>query len=123
MEGKDLKSADERAVVEQEINELTSDIKNDAIARQYRTALMENLWNYGRGIDKNQQIARKNKSILGTKTAKFKAQEKNNHEETLLLALTLQTPSAYPYVLRSNLLKLFFLIANIRYYKKQSWTF
>ena len=92
MEGKDLKSADERAVVEQEINELTSDIKNDAIARQYRTALMENLWNYGRGIDKNQQIARKNKSILGTKTAKFKAQEKNNHEETLLLALTLQYP-------------------------------
>jgi DNA primase len=90
--GKDLKSADERAVVEQEINELTSLVNNDTIARQYKTALMENLWNYGRGLDKNQQIARKNRSILGTKTAKFSASSKKNHEEQLLLALTLQYP-------------------------------
>jgi DNA primase len=90
--GKDLKSADERAVVEQEINELTSLVKNDTIARQYKTALMENLWNYGRGLDKNQQIARKNRSILGTKTAKFSATAKKNVEEQLLLALTLQYP-------------------------------
>ncbi|HAG52260.1 MAG TPA: DNA primase [Alphaproteobacteria bacterium] len=92
VKGKDLKTADDRAVVEQEINELTSVIQNETIARQYKTALRENLWNYGRGIDKNQQIALKNRSRLGTKTARLEAAEKKNHEENLILALTLQYP-------------------------------
>jgi len=92
VKGKNLKTADDRAVVEQEINELTSTIQNETIARQYKTALRENLWNYGRGIDKNQQIALKNRSRLGTKTARLEAAEKKNHEETLILALTLQYP-------------------------------
>ena len=92
VKGKDLKSADDRAVIEQEINELTALVQNETIARQYKTALRENLWNYGRGIDKNQQIAMKNRSKLGTKQAKRSATEKRNHEENLILALTLQYP-------------------------------
>jgi DNA primase len=92
VKGKDLKTADDRAVIEQEINELTSLIQNETIARQYKTALRENLWNYGRGIDKNQQIAMKNRTRLGTKSAKVHATQRTNHEENLLLALTLQYP-------------------------------
>jgi DNA primase len=90
--GKDLKSADDRAVVEQEINELTALVQNETIARQYKTALRESLWHYGRGLDKNNQIAIKNRSKLGTKQARLSASGDRNHEESLILALTLQYP-------------------------------